>query len=263
MRTGSKQKLKYVIILEILRQETDADHPMQTNNNVIIRYSLSDQQETSGKSEVGSQATPEVEVKASENNTERVANLLSALDNEIYEVVKTRYTNGFLVGAINFKKIRRYYEEMFSKELTVENSSIEESLKKTCIFLDEKFYAIDALMSENLKSNVLEFIQDGIESNGYVYYKMIMENFGYELTAHIPDIELLKKCLSRLFHQYVYFEEYIANDANVKIDATKEVEQVLLDAVYPISFDRICALLPHLTEEAIRKVVIFDDKIVV
>ena len=31
MRTGSKQKLKYVIILEILRQETDADHPMQTN----------------------------------------------------------------------------------------------------------------------------------------------------------------------------------------------------------------------------------------
>lgn len=33
MRTGSKQKLKYVIILEILRQETDADHPMQTNIN--------------------------------------------------------------------------------------------------------------------------------------------------------------------------------------------------------------------------------------
>ena len=31
MRTGRKQKLKYVIILEILRQETDADHPMQTN----------------------------------------------------------------------------------------------------------------------------------------------------------------------------------------------------------------------------------------
>lgn len=55
---------------------------------------------------------------------------------------------------------------------------------------------------------------------------------------------------------------YIANDANVKIDATKEVEQVLLDAVYPISFDRICALLPHLTEEAIRKVVIFDDIVI-
>ena len=232
------------------------------HNNVIIRYSLADQQDTSSKSEVGSQTTPE-EVKYSENNTETVADLLSVLDSEIYEVVKTRYTNGFLVGAINFKKIRRYYEEMFSKELAVDNSAIEESLKKTCIFLDEKFYAIDALMSENLKSNVLEFIQDGIESNGYVYYKMIMENFGYELTAHIPDIELLKKCLSRLFHQYVYFEEYIAKDANVKIDATKEVEQVLLDAVYPISFDRICASLPHLAEEAIRKVVIFDDKIIV
>ena len=31
MRSGSKQKLKYVIILEILRQETDAEHSMQTN----------------------------------------------------------------------------------------------------------------------------------------------------------------------------------------------------------------------------------------
>lgn len=36
MRTGSKQKLKYVIILEILRQETDADHPMQTNTDMSI-----------------------------------------------------------------------------------------------------------------------------------------------------------------------------------------------------------------------------------
>lgn len=54
------------------------------------------------KDEVGSQATPEVEVKVSENNTERVANLLSALDNEIYEVVKTRYTNGFLCRGNKF-----------------------------------------------------------------------------------------------------------------------------------------------------------------
>ena len=36
MRTGSKQKLKYVIILEILRQETDADHPMLKQNHKFV-----------------------------------------------------------------------------------------------------------------------------------------------------------------------------------------------------------------------------------
>ena len=32
---------------------------------------------------------------------------------------------------------------------------------------------------------------------------------------------------------------------------------------HPISFDKICSKLPHLTEDAVRKAVLFDDKIIV
>lgn len=194
---------------------------------------------------------------------EPLTNTLSKLDNEIYEVVKVKYLNGFLSGAINFKKILRFYEEIYSKVLEIDNAKIENSLRKTCLYLDGKYYALEVLMQDDIKYKVAAFIQEGLETNGYVYYKTIIDNFGYELTERIPDVELLKKYLSNIFTQYVYFDEYLACDINVAIDVTSEVEQVLLDAVYPIPFDKICTMLPHLTEEAIRKVVISDDNIIV
>ncbi len=231
--------------------------------NVVIRYVLVDQNKTVNDANENFQSNDEQGETISDLDNDLLIEGVSDLDNEIYDVIKTKYLNGFLIGAINFKKIRRYYEEIYAKQLTIENNAIEKSLRKTCIFLDGKYYAIDALMQDELKNKVAEYIQNCINSNGYVYYKMIMDNFGYELTEHIPDSELLKKYLSKVFRQYVYFEEYMARSRDVKIDVNKEVEQVLLDSVYPISFEKICALLPHLTEDAIRKTIIFDDKIIV
>lgn len=228
-------------------------------DNVVIRYTSIDAENTPSLSEiVSSRKTVEKGVVADEETID-----ISELDNEIYKVIKTKYLNGFLVGAINFKKVRRFYAEIYAKELEIENEAIEESLKKTCVLLDNKYYAIDSLVQDELKFKIAEFIQQGIDCKGYVYYQMIIDNFGYELTDRIPDMKLLKEFLRKSFSQYAYFDEYLARDKDVKIDIAKEVEDVLLEAVYPISFDKICSKLPHLTEEAVRKAVLFDDKIIV
>ena len=228
-------------------------------NNVVIRYTSIDAESTPSSSEIASsRKTVENDVAADEKTVD-----VSELDNEIYEVIKAKYLNGFLVGAINFKKMRRFYEEIYAKELEIENEGIEESLKKTCVLLDNKYYAIDSLVQDELKFKIAEFIQQGIDCKGYVYYQMIIDNFGYELTDRIPDMKLLKEFLCKSFLQYAYFDEYLARDKDVKIDIAKEVEDVLLEAVYPISFDKICSKLPHLTEDAVRKAVLFDDKIIV
>ncbi len=228
-------------------------------DNVIIRYTSVDVENTSFSREI---VSPCKNVEQNVVLDEKTVDI-SELDNEIYEVIKTKYLNGFLVGAINFKKMRRFYEEIYTKELEIENEGIEESLKKTCVLLDNKYYAIDSLVQDELKFKMAEFIQQGIDCKGYVYYQMIIDNFGYELTDRIPDMKLLKEFLRKSFSQYSYFDEYLARDKDVKIDIAKEVEDVLLEAVYPISFDQICSKLPHLTEETVRKAVLFDDKIIV
>lgn len=228
-------------------------------DNVIIRYMPVDAEKIPSSSEI---VPSRKEVEQNVLSDEKAV-VPSELDSEIYEVIKMKYLNGFLVGAINFKKIRRFYEEIYPKELVIENEAIEESLKKTCVLLDNKYYAVDSLVQDELKLRISDYIQQGIDCNGYVYYRMIMDNFGYELTDRIPEIKLLKEFLCKSFPQYVYFDEYLARDKDVKVDISKEVEGALLEVVYPISFDKICSILPHLTEEAIRKAVLFDDKIIV
>lgn len=225
--------------------------------NVVIRYVATNKDDIDNLAKENFKQEAEIEQDSLPQEK-----TLSKLDNEIYEIIKLKYLNGFLLGAINFKKMRRFYAEIFSKELEIHNTVIEESLRKTCLYLDGKYYAIDTLMDDELKYKVAEYILEGVETNGYVYYKMIVDNFRYELTEHIPNIDLLKKYLSKVFTQYVYFDEFLALDKEVIIDVTKEVEQVLLDAVYPISFEKIRTMLPHLTEEAIKKVVLFDDNII-
>lgn len=189
--------------------------------------------------------------------------VLSEVDNRLYEVIENHYVSGFLAAAINFKKIKRFYEEMYSQPLELEWAAIEASLDKTCLKVNGKYYAPSALMDYGLKVRVNEYIEEAIQNQGYVFYDNILAHFGYELTERIPDEALLKKYLEKEYPQYATLDRYLAKNAKVVIDATKEVEQVLLESVFPIPVDRIKAALPHLTEEAIQKVIGFDDRIIV
>ena len=140
-------------------------------NNVVIRYTSIDAESTPSSSEIASsRKTVENDVAADEKTVD-----VSELDNEIYEVIKAKYLNGFLVGAINFKKMRRFYEEIYAKELEIENEGIEESLKKTCVLLDNKYYAIDSLVQDELKFKIAEFIQQEIQNELLQVQKEITE----------------------------------------------------------------------------------------
>lgn len=188
---------------------------------------------------------------------------LSEVDKRLYEIIENRYVSGFLPGAINFKKIKRFYEEMYSQSLDIDGGSIEESLNKSCLKVNSKYYAPSALMEYGLKIRVNDYIETAMQSKGYVFYDNILTHFGYELTEKIPDVALLKKYLGKEYPQYAALDGYLAMNATVVIDATKEVEQILFESVFPMSVDKIKALLSHLTEEAIQRVIWSDDRIIV
>ncbi len=219
--------------------------------NVVIRYSEGDSES--------------IEKPVSITNSVEESNIpeLSEIDKRLYEIIENRYVSGFLPGAINFKKIKRFYEEMYSQSLDIDGGAIEDSLNKTCLNVNGKYYAPSALMECGLKMRVSDYIEVAIQSKGYVFYDNILIHFGYELTEKIPDVELLRKYLEKEYPQYAALDGYLAKNANIAIDATQEVEQVLFESVFPMSVDKIKALLTHLTEEAIQKVIWHDDRIIV
>lgn len=237
--------------LKYLINECNVDY-----ENIVVKYSILKTSEESTGAQPLQQACLTTHI--AEQNVEH----LSQFDKRLLEVIKERYLNGFLVGAINFKKIRRFYNEKFGEELTQSNDEIEESLRKSCLYVNGKYYAVGILMEDELKFQVVSFIQDGMLSNGYVFYENIIARFGYELTERIPDKELLKQFLQIILPQYVYLDVYMARDSMVSIDPTTEVERVLLEAVYPISVEKIKAQLPHLTDAAIQKVISSDENII-
>ena len=219
--------------------------------NVVIRY-------WEGKDEHIAES-----VVATHSVEENTLPELSEVDKRLYEVIENRYVSGFLPGAINFKKIKRFYEEIYSQSLEIDGVAIEESLNKTCLQVNGKYYAPSALMEYGLKIRVNDYIETAMQSKGYVFYDNILAHFGYELTEKIPDVVLLKKYLGKEYPQYAALDGYLAMNATVVIDATKEVEQILFESVFPISVDRIKALLPHLTDEAIQRAIWSDDRIIV
>lgn len=218
------------------------------HENVTIRYVLPEEEEAPKETKFSKQAEP-------------LGVVLSETDRRLYEIIKENYKSGFLAGAINYKKIKRYYEEKYSKELLLANEAIKASLDKTCLNVGEKYYAAASLMEDELKERVLAYIEEKIAVNGYVYYGNIMEQFGYELTTKIPEESLLKKYLEQELAQYIFLDDYIARDKSVKVDPIKEVEAVLWAAVYPLSVEGIKARLPHLTDEVVQKAIASDGNI--
>ncbi len=243
---GNKSATEIVRTIRLLLDICKVDY-----ENVVIRY-------LEGKD--GHVAESVVATHSVEENT---LTELSEVDKRLYEVIENRYVSGFLPGAINFKKIKRFYEEMYSQSLEIDGESIEESLNKTCLQVNGKYYAPSALMEYGLKIRANDYIETAMQSKGYVFFDNILDHFGYEMTEKIPDVVLLKKYLEKEYPQYAALDGYLAMNATVVIDAAKEVEQILFESVFPMSVDKIKALLPHLTEGAIQRVIWSDDRIIV
>ena len=185
------------------------------------------------------------------------------LEKKLCTIIGKYFKSGCLPGAITYRKVKRFYNEEYSEICDLTNDEIKDSLDKSCIFANGKYYDANTLLPDELKARLAGFLHDTLKLKGYVYYQTILETFGFDLTAIIADEGLLKAYLRDQFNEYYYFDEYIGTTLTTEINAESEIEQLLLDAVYPVSPDWIYSRLPHLTEDVIKKAMIIDPKILV
>lgn len=233
--------------------------------NVLIRYNYlqSSEENIASVSNIEPAEHASRTILSSQDYVELKVENIAGLDKKIYDIIGQRFKSGCLPGAINYRKIKRYYAEEYLETCDLTDDVIRNSLAKTCVFANGKYYAVEAMLPYELKKRLVEFIHNNLESKGYIYYQTILDYFGFELTSTIADKGLLKEYLKRQLTEYYYFEEYIGMTSTTIVDAVKEVEQLLLDAVYPLSTDVIYSRLSYLTEATIQKALIYDKNILI
>lgn len=234
-------------------------------DKVQIRYSCGKDEpaaETAVFTDEDSAQPQQLAISSPVKSSHKLDNL-TEIEKKIFAIIGKYFKSGCLPGPITYRKIKRFYNEEFSETCELTNDEIKDSLDKSCIFANGKYYDANTLLPDELKVRLADFIHDTLKSKGYVYYQTILETFGFDLTAIIADEGLLKAYLRDQFNEYYYFDEYVGATWTTEVNAESEVEQLLLDAVYPVSPDWIYSRLPHLTEDVIKKAMTFDPKILV
>lgn len=99
-----------------------------------------------------------------------------------------------------------------------------------------------------------------------LYYKAIFRDLSdiFEYCFNLTDPMMLKPYLEYVCEpgEYYFFDEFVSKEKNVKIDHTSEIEEFLLAAGKPLSYDEIFVGLAHISKEIISSEIRANDNIV-
>lgn len=141
-------------------------------DNVLIRYNSSQNSEeniVSVSNTEPAEHTSRTLLSAQDYVEPKVENI-AGLDKKIYDIIGKRFKSGCLPGAINYRKIKRYYAEEYLETCDLTDDEIRSSLVKTCVFANGKYYAVEAMLPHELKKRLVEFIHNNLESKGCKHY---------------------------------------------------------------------------------------------
>ena len=160
-----------------------------------------------------------------------------------------------LESALDMKRLRRYYEELTGKALDVDQAQIESTIRDCGIVYDGRLYMPQNMLSEEMKDQILSFIDRCFEEGrSAVYYEAIFKEFSEELLDHnIYNSDMLKAYLVHYVSDRYYIgRSYLSTEVRAEIDPIDEVRQCLKQYDTPVQVDELCDSLSHITEDRVR-----------
>ena len=144
---------------------------------------------------------------------------------------------------------------------------LEKCLRKCGIMWQERLFPAEAIIANDVKENLLEYIHSCFcEGKQVLYYKAIFRDLSdiFEYCFNLTDPMMLKPYLEYVCEpgEYYFFDEFVSKEKNVKIDHTSEIEEFLLAAGKPLSYDEIFVGLAHISKEIISSEIRTNDNIV-
>ena len=160
-----------------------------------------------------------------------------------------------LESALDMKRLRRYYEEVTGTALDLDQAKVETAIKDCGIVYDGRLYMPQTMLSEEMKEQILSFIDRCFEEGrSAVYYEAIFREFSDELLDHnVYNAEMLKAYLTHYVSDTYYVgRSYLSTEVRADVDPVDEVRQCLKQYDAPVQVDEICDSLSHITEDRVR-----------
>lgn len=178
-------------------------------------------------------------------------------ENKFYEeVLKQYFKKGFRMDSpLEIRKFRRYYMAIHGAELIDPDEIISKNIAALCIVYDGKAFLPEVMLSENLKEQLLEYI-DTAFSNGKtaIYYQAIYTEFSDSfLDYHIHNADMLKAYLAFVGNGRFYVNRsFISKEPNVVLDPLSEIRSCLQEYGRPVEYNELFNSLPHLPQSKIK-----------
>lgn len=172
------------------------------------------------------------------------------------EVLRQYFKKGFRMDSpLEIRKFKRYYTAIHDRELTDSDDDISKKIKQLCIIYEGKAFLPDVMLSEELKDELLNYIESAFaDGKAAIYYQAIFAEFSDAfLDYHIHDADMLKSYLSFIGDgRFFINRNFISQTPDVSMDPLSEVRSCLQDYGRPATYDEIFAALPHLPQSKIK-----------
>ena len=206
------------------------------------------------------------EAAAEQTGENAEAESMGEEEKNICSLIESKYsTQGFVAGAINYKKIRDYYKSFFAKSIILSDDEIESVLKKNCLAVGKRYYAYSSLLNEDEKRELEVYTEREIGTHVYVFYEKIIDRFKNNFGSSMQNAAVLKGYMQKKIGKYIYEEECLYKSGPpFGLDYVRNtVDLLLLEEGEPMSVEKIKARLPWLPEKYIDQALLQDRNIVI
>lgn len=193
---------------------------------------------------------------------------LIEFDQEAFvRVLMNRYRGGMRFDSIDLENFRDTYWDFEDEKIDMSDADLEKCLRKCGVMWQERLFPAEAIIANDVKEKLLAYIQSSFcEGKQVLYYKAIFSDLSdvFEYCFNLTDPMMLKPYLEYVCEsgEYHFFDKFVSKEKNVKIDHTSEIEEFLLAAGKPLSYDEIFAGLAHISKEIISSEIRTNENIV-
>lgn len=182
-------------------------------------------------------------------------------------VLMSRYRGGMRFDSIDMENFRDTYLDFEGVKIDMSDADLEKCLRKCGIMWKERLFPAEAIIANDIKEKLLAYIHSNFcEGKQVLYYKAIFSDLSdvFECCFNLTEPMMLKPYLEYVCEtdDFYFYDEFISREKSVKIDHASEVEEFLLSAGKPLSYDEIFAGLAHISKEIISSQIRTNDNIV-